>query len=334
MIESESPQSLGGLRRKESLSAERRSEIAAAGAAARWGFPKATHEDKPITIGGHDFPCAVLEGGIRVLSERAVTKALGGKRGGHHWQRMKDGGAELPLYLSANNLKPFISEELLVALKPIVYVPCTGGTAHGVRAELLPKVCKVLLHARRAGKLHWRQEEIAKQAEILQEGLAEVGIVALVDAATGYDKIRDQLALQEILNRYLTDEYAKWSRMFEPEFYKELFRLKGVPYPPKDGSTRKPLYVGHWTNDIVYSRLAPGIREHLRRVNPKNAAGRKARKDHQHFTRDYGHPALKEHLSNVTFLMKACGTDVEFRKKLDAAAPKMGETIPLDLGEA
>jgi hypothetical protein len=49
-------------------------------------------------------------------------------------------------------------------------------------------------------------------------------------------------------------------------------------------------------------------------------------------TRDYGHPALKEHLSNVIFLMKTCGTDVEFKKRLDAAAPKHGDTPMLPLG--
>src|SRR2546422_79065 len=60
--------------------------------------------------------CAVLEDGTRVLSAREVTKALGGKRGGSHWMR-KRGGAELPVYLSANNLRPFIDSELEMALK-------------------------------------------------------------------------------------------------------------------------------------------------------------------------------------------------------------------------
>ena len=31
-----------------------------------------------------EIPCGVMDDGTRLLSERAVTKALGGKRGGSH----------------------------------------------------------------------------------------------------------------------------------------------------------------------------------------------------------------------------------------------------------
>ena len=326
----ESFQSLGGKARSEKLSKEEKSAIASAAAAARWGILRATHEDKPLKIGDHIIPCAVLEGGIRVLSERAVTKALGGKRGGSHWLRKKEDGAELPVYLSASNLKPFIDSELMVALRPIVYAPKSGGKAYGLRADLLPKICKVLLKARRDEKMHWKQAEIVKQAEILQEGLAEVGIIALVDAATGYERIRDQIALQAILDRYLTDEWSKWSKTFPDEFFTHLFRLKKVDFPlTKDG--KKPQYVGHWLNDLIYSRLAPGIKEELRRKNPRSSAGNKARKDWQHLTAEVGNPALKELISNEIFLMKGCATDEEFKKKLDLAAPKYGDTMPMNL---
>ena len=56
------------------------------------------------------------------------------------------------------------------------------------------------------------------------------------------------------------------------EFYKELFRLKQVPYPPREG-TQKPRYVGHWTNDIVYSRLAPGVLKKLKELTPRTPIG-------------------------------------------------------------
>lgn len=329
-------QSKGGRARAEALSQEERTEIATKAAAARWNIPIATHEKEPLRIGNIEIPCAVLKGGIRVISERAVTKALGGKRGGSHWRRAKENpdGAVLPVYLSANNIKPFIDNDLSVALTPIIYCPKSGGKAYGLRAELLPKICNVFLKARDAGALHIKQRPLAAQADILVRGLAEVGIIAMVDEATGYQEVRDRLALQKILEKYITDEWAKWSRTFEPEFYIQLFRLKGIPYPPMTG-TRKPGFVGHWTNDIIYSRLAPGVLEELRRKNPRSeATGIRARKYHQHLTRDYGHPALKELLSNVTFLMKTCTTDAEFKRKLEIAAPKLGETLSLPLGDA
>lgn len=125
-----------------------------------------------------------------------MTKALGGKRGGSHWLRKK-AGAELPVYLSANNLKPFIDSELELALKtPILYTPSAGGgVAHGVPADALPKICEVWLKARTAGALKGRQGPIAAKAEMLIRALAGVAMVALVDEATGYQAFRDRDAL-------------------------------------------------------------------------------------------------------------------------------------------
>lgn len=329
-MENESIQSQGGKARAAALTSEQRKEIAAQAAAARWNLPKATHEGE-IVVGGHTIQCAVLEDGRRVLTQSDFMRALGRARQAKG-RDYYEGDVNLPAFLTAKNLKPFIPNELYVTSSQIEFKPLKGAKAYGYSADLLPAVCEVFLAARDAGPgvLAHNQIHILKQADILMRGLARVGITALVDEATGYQEVRDRVALQKILDRYLTDEWAKWSRLFEPDFYQHLFRLKGVPLQvTPDG--RKPQYVGKWTNDIVYSRLAPGIREHLKKVNPRNASGNKARKDHQHFTQDYGHPALKQHLSNVIFLMKTCSTDEEFKRKLDIAAPKMGETIPLPL---
>lgn len=200
----------------------------------------------------------------------------------------------------------------------------------GYDAELLPAVCDVWLKARQAGALQNQQLEKAQQAEILMRGLAHIGVVALVDEATGYQDIRDRVALQAILNKYLKDEWSKWTKRFPNDFYKELFRLKGVDFPA--ASNQKPSYVGHWTNDIVYSRLTPGLVKRLKELNPRTERGHRARKHHQHFTDDIGVPELQQHLSNVIFLMKTCNSWDEFKNRLDLAAPKQGETMSLPLG--
>src|SRR6185436_13658606 len=104
----------------------------------------------------------------------------------------------------------------------------------------------------------------------------------------------------------ITDEWAKWTRRFPDEFYRHLFRLKSMSYPPGKGHA-KPSFVGHWTNDVVYSRLAPGILKKLRDLNPRQGKGNsRARKHHQHLTEDIGVPELEQHLSNVIFLMRTC----------------------------
>ena len=71
---------------------------------------------------------------------------------------------------------------------PIVYLPRTGGKAFGLRADLLPQVLEVWLRAADEGKIRPSQQHIVAAAQILIRGLARIGIVALVDEATGYQE--------------------------------------------------------------------------------------------------------------------------------------------------
>src|SRR5262249_25955698 len=135
-----------------------------------------------LKIGDVVIPCAVLPDRTRVLSERAITKAFGGKRGGSHWRRMKENpdGANLPVFLSAKNISPCITNDLLEGLgRRRVYKPREGGGAsHGIEASLLPKICNVLLRVRDAKESHPSQDPIIAQADIIMRGLAEIGIIA------------------------------------------------------------------------------------------------------------------------------------------------------------
>ncbi len=284
------------------------------------GPPRAICE-APLKIGDLEIPCAVLEGGVRVISERGVAKGLGVKRGGSHWVR-KGAGAEMPVYLSASNLKPFIDSDLELALsEPILYRPKGGGgTAHGIPAESLPKICEVWLKARDADALHRQQNHIAEQADVLIRAFAHVGIIALVDEVTGYQDLRSRQALAEILDQFLVKERSKWAKRFPDDYYKEMFRLRGWSYYPV--SVRRPPLVGKITNDSVYDRLAPGVRRELDRLNPKDARGRRGARHHQWLTPDIGHPKLQEHLTQVVTLMKASENWTEFKKLLNRALPR------------
>jgi hypothetical protein len=90
-----------------------------------------------------------------------------------------------------------------------------------------------------------------------------------------------------------------------------------------------PQAVAGYTNDFVYERLAPGIREELEHRMPKDDAGRKRGKLHQLLTDDIGHPALAQHLHAVTTLMKAPKSWDQFKLMLDTALPRRGTTLQL-----
>lgn len=325
------------LARSEVLAPERRAEIARKAAEARWAdkpVPTALR-DGVLQIGEISIDCAVLPDGTRVLSERALTKGFGGKRGGAHWRRRTAGevGADLPVFLSAKNISSNLPNSLVVALtNPILYRPKSGGrTAHGVEATLLPKICNALLSLYDQNLLHPSQEAIAIQAGMLVRGLADVGITALVDEATGYQDIRPKDELRRLLEAYVAPEFLPWTKRFPDDFYRELFRLRGWAYDPL--SVKRPKLVGYLTENIVYKRLPEGVLDELKKLNPKDDTGRRRHKHHQFLTDDIGNPHLEKHVASAITLMKVSGTYKGFKKLLDKALPIPQAQLTLGLDE-
>lgn len=268
-----------------------------------------------LPIGDIDLDCAVLEDGTRVLSERAVHRAFGSKRGGSHWKRMKDkeGGANLPSFLSAINLEPFIPNTLANNLiEPVRYLMGPHGSiANGIKAELLPDICGVWLAARRADELHPSQEHLAKQAEVLMEAFAKVGIIALIDEATGYQLDRAHDALRLLLGKYIADGLQKWLHTFPDSFFSELDRLYGNP---KTSPRSRPQYYGRFINKYVYDPIENGyVKAELDKLNITDEGRRKAR-FHQWLTDD-GRTILTRQIGRVEGIMEMC-TDIEHFKQV------------------
>ncbi len=266
-----------------------------------------------------------MDGERRLLSEREFTKGLGAKRGGSHWLRKKEqqGGAELPVFLSANNLRPHISNSLMLALnQPVRFKTRQGAVANGIPAEIIPEICEVFLKAREAGDLQEKQKPIAQRAELMMRALAQIGIVALVDEVTGFQYDRARNALTEILEKFISKELLKWVKTFPDEFYYHIFRLKGWR-AAASSSQRTPL-LGKITNDLVYERLAPGVLDQLKKVTIRNEKGKPKHKYFQRLTDDVGHPKLREHLASEITLMRIFndGQWDDFYKALNKALPK------------
>ena len=202
--------------------------------------------------------------------------------------------------------------------------------ALGYRAQILPEVCEVYLRARDAGVLLASQRYVADRAEVLIRGLATVGVIALVDEATGYQRVREERALATILDKFIAKELQPWTKTFPYEFYQQIFRLKRWPGPE---GVKGPRVIGKYTNDIVYEQLAPGVLEELKRINPRLPSDRRKHKYFQWFTPDVGHPKLKEHLAAVMAVMRLSPNWDRFIANLNRALPKRNETIPLPLND-
>lgn len=291
-------------------------------------LPKAQYKGI-IKIGEIEIPCAVLENGTRLISEIGIHSNFGSTGGKTLKLREKmeqETGGLIPLFLASKPLKPFIDKVFSdMDLMPIEYLN-NNVVTRGYNAAILPKVCEVWLQANDAGVLQLSQLPKVKKAEILMRGLAHVGILALLDEATGYQEAREKDALAKIFEAFVAKELQPWIKTFPIEYYKELCRLYDVPFPPSKNN-QFPQFFGHVTNNAIYARLAPEILPELKKAANKYE---KKAKLHQFLTNDVGHPKLREHLSSIVTILKLAKDKEDFKRMLNIAHPKFNETMQFD----
>lgn len=309
---------VGGKARAAKMTKEQLSESGRKAAAARWAREGEVREvlagspDSPLVIGDVAIECYVLDDDTRVITQASMLRAIG--------RSARVPGAEgadetLPPILRAKSIRPYV-QDVIEQAQPISFKLPSGARANGYRADLLPTICEIYLAARADNALPPNQMHIARHAEILVRALAHVGIIALVDEATGYQDIRTTDALARILEAFVAKELQPWVKTFNPDFYREIFRLRGVPYDPT--SVHRPQYFGALTNDIVYDRLAPGVKDELKAAQKK---AEKSGRMFQHLTQSIGYPKLREHLGSVLTLMKLSDEWGDFKAKLDRIHP-------------
>jgi hypothetical protein len=214
-----------------------------------------------------------------------------------------------------------------LAERPIRYTGPGNAKSLGYQAELVPMVCEVYLEAREQKVLTKNQLPIARAAELLMRGLARVGIVALVDEATGYQEARARDELQTILEAYVSAELRPWLKMFPDEFFREIYRLQGWEYKP--GSSKRTPYAGRLVNKYVYEQLPPGVLQELERRNPRKDSGHRSFRHHQLLTDHTGNVHLDRQISTVTTLMRIARDKRDFEDLFERAFPPLQARLPL-----
>lgn len=247
-----------------------------------------------LEIAGVNFSCHVLNNGKRVIVQREVVKALTGKVSG-----------DLKGYLSTVALSKYIDLAEISQQTINFKIPATQYEAIGYEATLLVEICDAYLKAREKGLLKPSQLRLALQAEIIVRASAKVGIIALVDEATGYQKVRAKNALRLKLRTYIADELQEWARQFPEEFFYELARLENVHYSPRS----RPLRWGRYIMNFVYRAIDKDVATELKKRTPNP---RKGENLHQ-WLQQYGKDKLNAQIHQVLGIMKTCKTMDEFR---------------------
>ena len=271
-----------------------------------------TESEGVMDLLGTNVEVAVLADDRRVISQKGVFNALGRQ------QRGNSRAAGLPAFMDAGYLQPFITDALREKLELIPYISKTGVTLYGYDASILPDICWLYIQAgiNSPTKLTPAQQVTAQKAIALNKALSELGIITLIDEATGHDKKRDKSALQDMLAKMVAKNIREWTKTFDDHYYEQLCRLRKVPYPNEKHVY--PSFLGHDTNNIIYDRLTPGIRQKLKEEQKRH---KRKGKMHQFLTGDVGYPVLIKRVTEIATLMERYDDWGEFIKMLDERFP-------------
>lgn len=308
----------GGRARASVLSPEERSDIARRAVRARWekagkvygDQPGSEHENRTapppsapsvpysmyqgtLFLGDVQIECHVLNDGRRVISQREVVRVLTGGR---------DSGT-LGRYLARH---PTYDAASLDG-RTISFRAPPNVMATGYEATLLIELCEAYLDARAQKKLHPSQQGLAAMAEIVVRASAKVGIIALVDEATGYQDVRKKNSLQIKLQAFIADDLQEWAKQFPDEFWFELARLEGVHYSPR----HRPWRWGRYVMMFVYDTIDADVGRELRKRNPNP----RFLSNHHQWLREFGRDKLQAQIHATIAIMKLCTDMDDFRRK-------------------
>ena len=305
----QSKQSKGGKARAKSLSPSARSEIAKKAAAARWkdldgkeheGIPYSMFRG-PLSIGDINLECHVLSSGQRVFTQREIVRIL---------TAGSDSG-DLSRYLNRN---PLINMHIVLGQTTRFSVPGTQFEATGYNAETLIDICDNYIEAANQKLLKGAQLKLAEQAEIIMRASAKVGIIALIDEATGYQKFRKKRELQLKFQAFIADELQEWAKMFPDEFWFELARLEGIQYSPRN----RPIRWGKYIMMFVYDAIDADVGRELRKKNPDPHF----KKNHHQWLKEFGRHKVNNQIQKVITIMQLCENMTDFKMKFNRVFKK------------
>lgn len=263
-----------------------------------------------LKIGEVEVEAHVLDDLRRVLTQREVVRLLTGGRDSSNIQR----------YLRRH---PLIDESFLDERIVRFKVPGRRQPASGYEGTVLIELCNSYLEARRLGLLKPGQEGLAESAEIFIRASAKVGIIALIDEATGYQEVREKRALQLKLQAFIADEMQEWARMFPEEFWLELARLEGIHYRPR----HRPLRWGKYVMLFVYDAIDPDVGRALRELNPDPHF----LKNHHQWLKKYGRDRVRDQILQVVTIMKLCHNMKDFQRSFERVFHN--SPLQLDFGD-
>jgi hypothetical protein len=250
-----------------------------------------------IRLGGKELDCYVLDNGDRVISLSGAVRALTGTDSGN-----------LGNYTNVDGLKPFLNQDIVAGgIKPF-RIPGNPNPGRGLTAETFLDICNAYVAAFEAKTLKTdRQKGTAISCAVLLSSCAKVGLIALIDEATGHQYERAEDALQVKLRAFIAEELRAWEKTFPDELWGEFGRLTRW----RGALHNRPKWWGKLVIELIYDTLDPDVAEYLKTHKPPPDV-----RWHQQLTDNYGVRQLVSRCYEIVGMAKDCRDIKELRQKV------------------
>jgi hypothetical protein len=251
-----------------------------------------------LSVGEAEFPVYVLDDGRRVISRTGATGLL----------TKGKGGGNLESYLNVQALKDYRPE--MQAMIEFTIEGVVNKTVLGFEAETFLEICRAYVSALAGGALKTdTQREIAARCGMFLAACAKIGLIALIDEATGYQYDRAEDALQVKLRAYLEKEMRPWEKTFPDALWIEFARLTNW----QGSVTQRPKYWGKLVMELVYQYLDEDVADWLKNNAPAPQGNLSY---HRWLTSQYGLRKLVEHIWMLIGMARSCQTMRELRDRM------------------
>ena len=252
-----------------------------------------------LSLGNSSVDCYVLDTEERVISLGASVKAL-----------TNTTHSNLGQYIGVAALKPYINKELVYGETIDFYIHGASRPGRGLSAETFISICKAYVSALSDGKLKTtKQQEIAIRCSILLASCAKVGLIALIDEATGYQYERKENALQLKLKAFVADEMRGWEKTFPDELWEQIGRLTSW----RGTLHSRPKWWGKLVMELIYDALDADVAVYLKENKPPPVYKQNY---HQWLTSHYGLKKLITHIYEIIGMAKTCYNIKELQEKV------------------
>jgi hypothetical protein len=316
--------SKGGAARMRNLSKPERAALASKAAKARWkkSVPRenASNSFEPIVvspestalpvaqwpgilsgIGDFEIPVYVLNDRRRIVSRTGATTVLS----------VGKGGGNLESYVQVKTLEHYMPSNLQERMIDFGIPEVVNKAVKGMTAETFLEICGAYVRAWQDGAIESdAQLAIAKRAAMFLAACSKVGLIALIDEATGYQYRRAEEELQLKLRAFLLEEMRKWERTFPNELWEQFGRLTSW----KGSAHQRPKYWGKLVMELIYEYLDPDVAQWLRENAPTPKHGQNY---HEWLTSQYGLKKLIEHIWKVIGVASTCENMDELKHKME-----------------